>query len=63
MPREDSREPRPIGGCLHGGTPQYGHNNLAGVPSELPCSSYSHGDYEAEEEGVPFPYSREYVCQ
>jgi hypothetical protein len=34
---------------------------MAGVPSELLRSSYSLGNHEAEEERVPFPYSREYV--
>jgi hypothetical protein len=39
-------------GCLHSGTPQCGYYNLAGVPSELPRSSYSLRNYEIEEEGV-----------
>jgi hypothetical protein len=50
-------------GFLHSGTPQRGYYNLAGVPRELPRSPYSLGNYEAEEEGVPFPYSREYDGQ
>jgi hypothetical protein len=50
-------------GCLHSGTPQRGYNNLAGVPSELPRSPHSFGNYEVEEERIPFPYAREYVCR
>jgi hypothetical protein len=29
----------------------------------LPCSSYSLGNNEDQEEGVPFPHSRKYVRQ
>jgi hypothetical protein len=36
---------------------------LAGVPNELLRSPYSFGNYEAKEEGIPFPYSREYDGQ
>jgi hypothetical protein len=43
--------------------PKRRYHNLAGVPRELPRSSHPLWNYEAEEEGVPFPYSREYVCQ
>jgi hypothetical protein len=43
--------------------PQRGYYNLAGVPSELSRSSHPLRNYEVKEEGIPFPYSREYVCQ
>jgi hypothetical protein len=50
-------------GCLHSGTPQRGYYNLAGVPSELSRSSHPLRNHEVEEKGIPFPYSREYVCK